>query len=96
MTKEQTDEYKLDKNHVFKVTKFDDFDKYSKVPDQYVAPEKKPYQTKVRRNMFRVLYSVSSVSCSKQECKDAARLWAPSHSECGLRFCCHIRPASKI
>lgn len=48
MTKEQTDEYKLDKNHVFKVTKFDDFEKYSKVPDQYVAPEKKPYQSKVR------------------------------------------------
>ena len=40
---EQTDGYKLDKAHVFKVSKFDDFEKYAKIPDEYVAPEPKPY-----------------------------------------------------
>ena len=40
---EQTDGYKLDKAHIFKVSNFGDFDKYAKVPDEYVAPEPKPY-----------------------------------------------------
>ena len=40
---EQADGYKLDKAHVFKVSKFDDFEKYAKVPDEYVPPEPKPY-----------------------------------------------------
>ena len=37
---EQTDGYKLDKAHVFKVSKFDDFEKYAKIPDECVAPER--------------------------------------------------------
>ena len=40
---EQTNGYKLDKAHVFKVSKFDDFSKYDAVPDVYKAPEPKPY-----------------------------------------------------
>ena len=40
---EQTNGYKLDKAHVFKVSKFDDFSKYDAVPDAYKAPEPKPY-----------------------------------------------------
>ena len=40
---EQTNGYKLDKAHVFKVSKFDDFSKYDAVPDTYKAPEPKPY-----------------------------------------------------
>ena len=40
---EQTNGYKLDKAHVFKVSKFDDFSKYDAVPATYKAPEPKPY-----------------------------------------------------
>ena len=40
---EQTNGYKLDKAHVFKVSKFDDFTKYDAVPNDYKAPEPKPY-----------------------------------------------------
>lgn len=40
---EQTNGYKLDKAHVFKVSKFDDFTKYDAVADDYKAPEPKPY-----------------------------------------------------
>ncbi|CAI5470059.1 unnamed protein product [Closterium sp. Yama58-4] len=41
--REQMDGYKLDKAHVFKVSMFDDFDKYARVPDQYVPPPQKEY-----------------------------------------------------
>lgn len=41
--REQTDGYKLDKSHVFKVTMFDDFEKYSKVADEYIPPPLKEY-----------------------------------------------------
>ncbi|KAI5067602.1 hypothetical protein GOP47_0018130 [Adiantum capillus-veneris] len=41
--RDQADNYKLDKAHIFAVNMFDDFDKYMKVPDQYTAPEVKPY-----------------------------------------------------
>eukprot|EP00951_Prasinocladus_malaysianus_P042239 scaffold508834_cov25-Prasinocladus_malaysianus.AAC.1 len=41
---DKTHGYKLDKSHTFAVNMFDDFDKYDKVPDEYVAPEVKPYQ----------------------------------------------------
>jgi hypothetical protein len=43
----QTDGYKLDKNHTFKVSMFDDFDRYAKVPDVYAAPEIKEYSPTV-------------------------------------------------
>jgi len=46
---EQTQGYRLDKNHVFQVTKFDDFEKLSKVPDSYIPLEKKEY--KPRENL---------------------------------------------
>ncbi|KAF8067212.1 R1 [Scenedesmus sp. PABB004] len=39
----QTDGYQLDKSHVFKVSMFDDFDRYGKVPDEYAPPEAKDY-----------------------------------------------------
>lgn len=42
----QTDGYKLDKSHVFKVNKFDEFDKFLKVPDTYTAPAVKEYSAK--------------------------------------------------
>ena len=44
--REQTDGYKLDKAHIFKVSKFDDFAKYAAVPDEYKTPEPKPYVAK--------------------------------------------------
>lgn len=44
----QTDGYKLDKNHTFKVSMFDDFDRYSRVPDEYAALEIKEYSPAVR------------------------------------------------
>ena len=40
---EQTNGYKLDKSHIFKVCKFDDFEKYQKVPDEYSAPPPKAF-----------------------------------------------------
>ena len=51
---EQTNGYKLDKAHVFKVSKFDDFSKYDAVPDEYKAPEPKPY---VRAREHRELHA---------------------------------------
>jgi len=36
----QTNGYKLDKSHIFKVSRFDDFKKYDSVPEEYKAPEK--------------------------------------------------------
>eukprot|EP00850_Spirogloea_muscicola_P016935 SM000141S00879 [mRNA] locus=s141:121775:136794:- [translate_table: standard] len=41
--REQTDGYKLDKSHVFKVNMFDDFDRYMRVPDEYAPPERRDY-----------------------------------------------------
>jgi translation initiation factor 3 subunit B len=43
----QTDGYKLDKSHIFKVTRFDDFKKYDQVPDVYEPPKVEPFQPKV-------------------------------------------------
>jgi hypothetical protein len=39
----QTDGYELDRNHHFKVSMFDDFERYARVPDEYAAPEVKEY-----------------------------------------------------
>eukprot|EP00245_Coleochaete_scutata_P017412 TRINITY_DN8522_c0_g1_i1.p1 TRINITY_DN8522_c0_g1~~TRINITY_DN8522_c0_g1_i1.p1 ORF type:complete len:737 (-),score=206.49 TRINITY_DN8522_c0_g1_i1:368-2578(-) len=41
--REQTNGYKLDRSHVFNVTMFDDFEKYMKVPDEWIPPERKDY-----------------------------------------------------
>lgn len=41
---EQTNGYKLDKQHVFRVTPYNDLDKYSRIPDEYQPPEIKPYE----------------------------------------------------
>ena len=43
----QTNGYKLDKNHIFMVSMFDDFEKYAKVPEEYAPPENKPYVPRV-------------------------------------------------
>ena len=43
----QTNSYKLDKNHIFMVSMFDDFEKYAKVPEEYALAEKKPYVPRV-------------------------------------------------
>lgn len=45
--REQTQGYKLDKTHTFKVNMFDDFDKYARVPSEYHAPEVKEYTPQV-------------------------------------------------
>jgi len=42
----QTQGYRLDKNHVFAVSKFDDFERLSKVPNEYMAPEVKDFKPK--------------------------------------------------
>ncbi|PNW85513.1 hypothetical protein CHLRE_03g190100v5 [Chlamydomonas reinhardtii] len=36
--------YQLDKNHKLTLSRFDDFDKYAKVPDEYVQPEPVAYK----------------------------------------------------
>jgi RNA recognition motif. (a.k.a. RRM, RBD, or RNP domain) len=41
---EQTDGYKLDKQHVFRVSTLDDFERYSAVPDEYAPPPEKPFE----------------------------------------------------
>lgn len=43
----QTNEYRLDKNHTFAVSMYDDFDKYAKVTEEYVLPEEKEYVPRV-------------------------------------------------
>ncbi|CAN1846912.1 Eukaryotic translation initiation factor 3 subunit B [Linum perenne] len=43
LAKEKTNGYRLDKSHFFVVNMFDDFDKFMKVPDEWAAPEVKPY-----------------------------------------------------
>lgn len=45
--REQTQGYRLDKNHVFAVNMFDDFEKYAKVPDAYSEPDAKTFQAAV-------------------------------------------------
>jgi hypothetical protein len=45
--REQTQGYRLDKNHVFAVNMFDDFEKYAKVPDVYAEPDTKAFQAAV-------------------------------------------------
>jgi len=39
-----TNGYKLDKQHIFKVNHFTDFDKYSNIPEEWVPPDPKDYQ----------------------------------------------------
>jgi len=39
-----TQNYKLDKSHIFQVNMFDDFEKFEKTPVEYVSPEVKEYQ----------------------------------------------------
>jgi len=41
---EQAQDYKLDKSHVFKLTRYEDFDRYMTVPDVYQPPEVKSQQ----------------------------------------------------
>lgn len=48
----QTNEYRLDKNHTFSVCMYDDFEKYSRVPESYAEPEEKPYVARVRTFLF--------------------------------------------
>uniref|UniRef100_A0A0E0R2Q8 Eukaryotic translation initiation factor 3 subunit B n=1 Tax=Oryza rufipogon TaxID=4529 RepID=A0A0E0R2Q8_ORYRU len=43
LAREKTNGYKLDKSHIFAVNMFDDFDKYMKVPDEWMPAEIKPY-----------------------------------------------------
>ena len=47
MALQQIQGYKLDKSHIFAVSKFDDFDKYSRVPEEYSKQEPKTYEPKV-------------------------------------------------
>eukprot|EP00271_Cylindrocystis_brebissonii_P008842 TRINITY_DN23358_c0_g1_i1.p1 TRINITY_DN23358_c0_g1~~TRINITY_DN23358_c0_g1_i1.p1 ORF type:complete len:867 (-),score=244.90 TRINITY_DN23358_c0_g1_i1:372-2972(-) len=41
--REQTDNYKLDKAHIFQVSMFDDFEKYARVPEVYTPPQLAEY-----------------------------------------------------
>ena len=43
----QTNEYRLDKNHTFAVSMYDDFEKYARVPEEYAEPEEKVYEARV-------------------------------------------------
>lgn len=40
--------YQLDKAHKLTLCRFDDFDKYAKVPDEYAPLEPTPYKQPVR------------------------------------------------
>ena len=44
---QQTNGYNLTKTISFKVTMFDDFDRFGKVPDEYEKPERQPYKPQV-------------------------------------------------
>ncbi|XP_047340523.1 eukaryotic translation initiation factor 3 subunit B-like [Impatiens glandulifera] len=41
---EKTNNYKLDRSHIFAVNKFDDIEKFMKVPDEWAPSEPKPYE----------------------------------------------------
>ena len=43
----QTNDYRLDKNHTFAVSMYDDFEKYAKVPEEYALQEEKAYVPRV-------------------------------------------------
>ncbi|PSS11951.1 Eukaryotic translation initiation factor 3 subunit B like [Actinidia chinensis var. chinensis] len=43
LAREKTNNYKLDKSHVFAINMFDDREKFLKVPDEWAPPETKPY-----------------------------------------------------
>ena len=43
----QTNDYRLDKNHTFAVSMYDDFDKYAKVTEEYAQQEEKAYVPRV-------------------------------------------------
>ncbi|KAK9058225.1 hypothetical protein SSX86_023065 [Deinandra increscens subsp. villosa] len=43
LAKEKTNEYKLDKAHIFAVNMFDEIDKFMIVPDTWAPPEDRPY-----------------------------------------------------
>ena len=53
----QTNEYRLDKNHTFAVSMYDDFEKYAKVTEEYVEPEEKVYTPRVSGPDIRKLAS---------------------------------------
>eukprot|EP00741_Cyanophora_paradoxa_P015119 tig00020848_g14590.t1 len=44
MAVQQTNGYKLDKNHIFKVNSYNDLNKFLSVPDEYTPPQQKPYE----------------------------------------------------
>lgn len=44
---QQTDGWALTKTITFKVTMFDDFEKFGRVPDEYEKPERQPYAPQV-------------------------------------------------
>lgn len=52
----QTNGYKLDKNHIFAVSMFDDFEKYNKVPEEYAPAEKKAYVPRVSHPRYSKQY----------------------------------------
>ncbi|RLM87570.1 eukaryotic translation initiation factor 3 subunit B-like [Panicum miliaceum] len=45
LAREMGNGYKLDKSHILVVNIFDDFERYMKVPDEWMAAETKPYTT---------------------------------------------------
>lgn len=59
----QTNEYRLDKNHTFAVSMYDDFEKYAKVTEEYVEPEEKVYTPRVSGLNIRKLASRNCGVC---------------------------------
>lgn len=41
---EKADGYKLDKNHIFRVQSYEDFQRYEKVQEEYIPPQLKPFE----------------------------------------------------
>lgn len=57
LAKEKTHGYKLDRSHIFAVNKFDDIEKFMKVPDEWALPEFKPYTPGVIFYIISILVS---------------------------------------
>jgi hypothetical protein len=59
---EKTQGHKLDKQHIFAVNLYSDFEKLMAVPDEYVPPQVKDHEEGVRFNIQLSFYNVHFVN----------------------------------
>ena len=70
--KQHTQGYNLDKRHAFKVTMFDEFDKYLKISDGYEEPENKDYAPTENLQVGYCTIRVSYLDYERQVCLSSA------------------------